>query len=41
MAEADQQQRQQVGEEEPLLGEPGDASQPAETPLYHNFVIGE
>ena len=29
-----------AGEQEPLLGEPGDASQPKGKPLYHNFVLG-
>lgn len=28
-------------EEEPLLGGPGDASQPADGPLYYNFFQGE
>jgi hypothetical protein len=28
------------GEEEPLLGRAGDASQQEGKPLYHNFIIG-
>jgi len=43
----DQQQQQQqqqrpgaVGEEEPLLGERGDAQQQNGKPLYYNFVLG-
>lgn len=30
-----------TGEEEPLLGGPGDASQQEGKPIYHNFVIGK
>lgn len=33
--------RQGMGEEEPLLGESGDASQQDGKPLYHNFIIGK
>jgi hypothetical protein len=29
-----------MGEQEPLLGRPGDASQQDGLPLYHNLVIG-
>ncbi|QIW99794.1 hypothetical protein AMS68_005312 [Peltaster fructicola] len=29
-----------TGEDEPLLGRPGDASQQDGKPIYHNFVIG-
>ena len=36
---ADDQRR--TGEEEPLLGEPGDASQEQGKPLYYNFVLGK
>jgi hypothetical protein len=39
MAEYQQQQRQ--GEEEPLLGEPGDASQEQGKPLYYNLWLGK
>jgi hypothetical protein len=28
------------GEEEPLLGRAGDASQPEGHPMYHNLIIG-
>jgi hypothetical protein len=34
VAEAD------IGEEEPLLGRPGDASQKEGRPLYQNLVLG-
>lgn len=30
-----------VGEDEPLLGRPGDASQKEGRPLYQNLVIGK
>jgi hypothetical protein len=30
-----------TSEEEPLLGEPGDATQREGKPLYYNFVLGE
>jgi hypothetical protein len=30
-----------LGEEEPLLGRAGDASQPEGKPLYKNLIIGE
>ena len=33
-------QRPGVGEQEPLLGRAGDASQQEGLPLYHNFIIG-
>ncbi|KAH0251506.1 hypothetical protein KCU71_g23253, partial [Aureobasidium melanogenum] len=33
-------QRPGMGEQEPLLGRPGDASQQDGLPLYHNLVIG-
>jgi len=29
-----------AGEQEPLLGRPGDAAQREEEPLYKNFVLG-
>jgi len=29
-----------MGEQEPLLGRPGDASQQDGLPLYHNLIIG-
>lgn len=32
--------REGTAEEEPLLGERGDASLPDGKPLYHNFVLG-
>jgi hypothetical protein len=32
---------QERGEEEPLLGRAGDASQPEGKPLYKNLIIGE
>ncbi|GAB7365984.1 hypothetical protein MBLNU230_g7311t1 [Neophaeotheca triangularis] len=39
-----QQQQQQripgMGEDEPLLGRAGDASQQEGKPLYHNFIVG-
>ena len=39
---ADNNNRQQgVSEEEPLLGEAGDASQESGQPLYYNFWLGE
>ena len=31
---------QDVGEDEPLLGRPGDASQTPEQPLYYNLFSG-
>lgn len=37
MAENEQQR---MGEEQPLLGGPGDATQ-NDKPLYHNFLIGK
>ncbi|KXT01715.1 hypothetical protein AC578_2802 [Pseudocercospora eumusae] len=37
---ADFNNRQRTSEEEPLLGERGDASLPEGRPLYHNFVLG-
>lgn len=38
-----EENRRQPGtsEEEPLLGQRGDASQQEGKPLYHNFIIGE
>ncbi len=30
-----------LGEDEPLLGRVGDASQPEGRPLYYNLIIGE
>merc|ERR1712111_134966 len=40
MAEAEQQRQQpSTGEEEPLLGGVGDATQ-QQRPIYHNFVLG-
>lgn len=33
--------RESVGEDEPLLGRPGDASQPEGRPLYYNLIIGQ
>jgi hypothetical protein len=30
-----------LGEDEPLLGRPGDASQPEGRPLYYNLIIGK
>jgi hypothetical protein len=33
-------QRPGMGEQEPLLGRPGDASQQDGLPLYHNLIIG-
>lgn len=41
MAEQEEQRVPGMGEEEPLLGRPGDASQKDGKPLYYNFVIGE
>lgn len=42
MADQEAQHRQPgTSEEEPLLGERGDASQQEGLPLYHNFIIGE
>ena len=39
---ADEERREPgTGEEEPLLGSPGDASQQEGKPLYYNLVIGE
>ena len=32
--------QQGLGEDEPLLGRVGDASQQAGRPLYHNLIIG-
>ena len=29
-----------TGEQEPLLGRPGDAAQKEEEPLYKNFILG-
>ena len=29
-----------TGEQEPLLGRPGDAALPAQQPLYKNFILG-
>jgi hypothetical protein len=31
---------EQVGEDEPLLGSPGDASQKEGYPLYYNLILG-
>lgn len=43
MSEAQQQQQRVpgMGEDEPLLGRAGDASQQDGKPLYHNFVVGK
>jgi hypothetical protein len=30
-----------LGEDEPLLGRIGDASQPERRPIYYNLIIGE
>jgi hypothetical protein len=30
-----------TSEEEPLLGEPGDATQREGKPLYYNFILGK
>ena len=38
--DAETQPRPGLGEEEPLLGDQGDAQQQAGKPLYHNFVLG-
>jgi len=35
-----QQQSAGAGEDEPLLGRPGDVSQPEGKPLYYNLIIG-
>lgn len=32
--------REGLGEEEPLLGEQGDAQQQDGKPLYYNFILG-
>lgn len=33
--------RYSLGEDEPLLGQVGDASQPEGRPIYYNLIIGE
>lgn len=38
--DAESQVRPGMGEEEPLLGEQGDAQLQAGKPLYYNFVLG-
>jgi len=38
--DGENQHRTGVGEDEPLLGNPGDASQEEGKPLYYNFIIG-
>lgn len=41
---SDTENREQIvpgmGEQEPLLGRAGDASQQAGKPIYHNLIIG-
>lgn len=41
MADDNRQQQQGVSEEEPLLGQPGDATLESGQPLYYNLWLGE
>lgn len=41
MSDSEQQRVPGTGEDEPLLGRAGDASQQDGKPLYHNFIIGK